>query len=208
MDGFLEDLLNNMMRHKDGWPFDRPITRSDAPDYYRIITRPIDLGTIHTNLLRMKYSTNQKVLQDIQLVFKNCYTYNRQDAEVFHCAVRLEKYLSKEAKKLGLVYKSVTTVTDNIKDEVDHATDLESGKKRKRINESTDYESDVNDTEDDDSEDNGTDDNESDNDPEDDDSDDNDTEEDDSDDHLEENGDCDAKPKCLKPVEEVVSVLS
>ena len=33
----LEDLLNNMMKHKDGWPFDRPITRSDAPDYFEII---------------------------------------------------------------------------------------------------------------------------------------------------------------------------
>jgi hypothetical protein len=27
----LEDLLNLMIRHKDGWPFDRPITKSDAP---------------------------------------------------------------------------------------------------------------------------------------------------------------------------------
>lgn len=27
----LEDLLNLMMRHRDGWPFDRPITKSEAP---------------------------------------------------------------------------------------------------------------------------------------------------------------------------------
>ena len=98
----LEDLLNNMMKHKDGWPFDRPITRADAPDYFSIIARPIDLGTIRTNLLRMKYSCNQEVLQDIRLVFENCYTYNREDAEEFQCASRLEKYLAREAKKLGL----------------------------------------------------------------------------------------------------------
>ena len=98
----LEDLLNNMMKHKDGWPFDRPITRTDAPDYFKIITKPMDLGTIRTNLLRMKYSCNQEVLADIRLVFQNCFTYNRDDAEEFQCAVRLEKYFSKEAKKLGL----------------------------------------------------------------------------------------------------------
>ena len=117
-------------------------------------------------------------------------------------------------------------------DPVDHATDLESGKKRKRINESMDDDgSDANDTEDDDnsgddnsgddnsgddnsgSGDDGTDDNDpeddnsDDNDPEDDDSDDNDMEEDDSDDHLDENGECDAKPKCLKPMERFVSAL-
>ena len=98
----LEDLLNNMMKHKDGWPFDRPITRTDAPDYFKIITKPMDLGTIRTNLLRMKYSCNQEVLADIRLVFQNCFTYNRDDAEEFQCAVRLEKYFTKEAKKLGL----------------------------------------------------------------------------------------------------------
>ena len=42
----LEDLLNAMMRHKDGWPFDRPITKTDAPDYHKIILKPMDLGTI------------------------------------------------------------------------------------------------------------------------------------------------------------------
>ena len=64
----------------------------------------------------MKYSTNQEVLQDIQLVFENCYTYNQKDTEEFQCATRLEKYLSKEAKKFGFVYESVT-VTDNKKDD-------------------------------------------------------------------------------------------
>lgn len=99
----LEDLLNNMMKHKDGWPFDRPITRSDAPDYFEIIKRPLDLGTIRTALLQMKYSCNQEVLDDIRLVFENCYTYNKDDAEEYQCAVRLEKYFEKEAKKCGLV---------------------------------------------------------------------------------------------------------
>lgn len=55
----LEDLLNAMMRHKDGWPFDRPITKTDAPDYHQIIKRPMDLGTIRSNIIRMKYNCNQ-----------------------------------------------------------------------------------------------------------------------------------------------------
>lgn len=102
----LEDLLNNMMKHRDGWPFDRPITRSDAPDYFDIIKKPIDLGTVRTNLLHMKYSCNQEVLEDIKLVFENCYTYNKEEAEEYQCGVRLQKYYLKEAKKLGLVEES------------------------------------------------------------------------------------------------------
>lgn len=99
----LEDLLNNMMKHKDGWPFDRPITKADAPDYFEIIQKPMDLGTVRSTLLQMKYSCNQEVLQDIRVVFANCYLYNREDAEEYQCAKRLEKYFEKEAKKLGLL---------------------------------------------------------------------------------------------------------
>jgi len=99
----LEELLNNMMKHKDGWPFDRPITRSDAPDYFEIIKRPLDLGTIRTALLHMKYTCNQEVLSDIKIVFGNCYSYNAEDAEEYQCAGRLEKYFEKIARKLGLV---------------------------------------------------------------------------------------------------------
>lgn len=55
----LEDLLNAMMKHRDGWPFDRPITKADAPDYHAIIKRPMDLGSIRSNIIRMKYNCNQ-----------------------------------------------------------------------------------------------------------------------------------------------------
>lgn len=99
----LEDLLNDMMRHKDGWPFDRPITKSEAPDYHKIIKRPMDLGTIRSNLNRMKYSCNQEVIDDILLVFQNCATYNNEEAEEFVAGVRLEKYFRKQAKDLGLL---------------------------------------------------------------------------------------------------------
>jgi hypothetical protein len=112
----LEDLLNNMMKHKDGWPFDRPITRTDAPDYHKIIERPMDLGTVRTALLHMKFSCNQEVLQDIRQVFENCWAYNRSDAEEYQCCVRLEKYFMKEAKKLGLMDSDEEATAPNSSD--------------------------------------------------------------------------------------------
>jgi len=98
----LEDLLKGMMKHKDGWPFDRPITKSDAPDYHKIVKTPMDLGTIKSGLNRMKYSCNQEVLDHVRLVFKNCYQYNMDDTEEYMCAKRLEKYFDKEISKMGL----------------------------------------------------------------------------------------------------------
>jgi hypothetical protein len=35
-----------LLAHRDGWPFDRPITKADAPDYHKIIAKPMDLCTI------------------------------------------------------------------------------------------------------------------------------------------------------------------
>ncbi len=47
----------------------------------------------------------QEVIDDIETVFANCRTYNREDAEEFQCGLRLQKYFQKEAKKLGLLRK-------------------------------------------------------------------------------------------------------
>lgn len=120
----LEDLLNAMMKHKDGWPFDRPITKADAPDYHRIIRKPMDLGTIRSSINRMKYSCNQEVIEDILQVFENCKLYNREDAEEYQCGTRLEKHFRKEAKKLALL-------VDDDEDEEDDEDDRPSKKARR-----------------------------------------------------------------------------
>ena len=51
--------LPALMKHKDGWPFDRPITKQDAPDYHLCVKTPIDLSTIrfvHIRYMRVAYS--------------------------------------------------------------------------------------------------------------------------------------------------------
>ena len=69
------------------------ITKTDAPDYHKIVKRPMDLGTIRSSINRMKYSCNNEVIEDIRLVFDNCRLYNKEDAEEYQCGKRLERYL-------------------------------------------------------------------------------------------------------------------
>ncbi len=45
----------------------------------------------------------QEVIEDIEQVFANCRAYNRDDAEEYQCGMRLERYFTKEARKLGLL---------------------------------------------------------------------------------------------------------
>ncbi len=124
----LEDLLNAMMKHRDGWPFDRPITKTDAPDYHKIVKRPMDLGTIRSNIMRMKYTCNSEVIEDIKLVFDNCRLYNKEDAEEFQCGERLERYFKKEARKLKLMLSE----EDEENGFEDEETEVAVGPKKKR----------------------------------------------------------------------------
>merc|ERR1711983_758568 len=102
--GEMDELLKALMKHKDGWPFERPITKKDAPDYHLCVKTPIDLSTIRTHLDGTTYYTrNQEILDDIRLVFSNCLQYNQEDADEYKCAVRLEKYFDKELSRVGLV---------------------------------------------------------------------------------------------------------
>jgi len=104
----LEDLVKGLLKHKDGWPFDRPITKADAPDYHLCVRYPMDLGTIRGKLNDMQYTSNQEVINDIKLVFSNCYSYNMEDAEEYGCAERLEKFFTSQLKAQGLVDEEAT----------------------------------------------------------------------------------------------------
>lgn len=102
--GEMDELLKGLIQHDDGWPFDRPITKADAPDYHLYIKNPMDLSTIRTRLDgTTHYTRNQEILDDIRLVFANCIKYNREDAEEYQCAVNLEKFFDKELKRIGIV---------------------------------------------------------------------------------------------------------
>jgi len=99
----LEVLVKGLIKHRDGWPFDRPITKADAPDYHLCVRVPMDFDTIRVRLDDLFYTSNQAVINDIRLVFSNCYSYNMEDAEEYGCAERLEKYFDSQLKAQGLI---------------------------------------------------------------------------------------------------------
>ena len=45
-------------------------------DYYRIIKHPMDLGTIKKKLDTQQYMSAKECIDDFNLMFNNCYTYN------------------------------------------------------------------------------------------------------------------------------------
>lgn len=47
-------------------------------DYCFIVKNPMDLGTVNQKLREDRYETVEQVLDDIQLIWDNCKTYNPQ----------------------------------------------------------------------------------------------------------------------------------
>lgn len=74
-------------------PFNQPVDGELYPDYYSgIITEPMDLGTIAEKLEDEDYENDDDVesfVEDVGLVWKNCYTYNSVKAEISHLAKKL-----------------------------------------------------------------------------------------------------------------------
>lgn len=74
-------------------PFNQPVDPDLYPDYYSgIITEPMDLGTIAEKLEDEDYENDDDVetfVEDVGLVWKNCYTYNSVKAEISHLAKKL-----------------------------------------------------------------------------------------------------------------------
>ncbi|XP_022240154.1 bromodomain adjacent to zinc finger domain protein 1A-like [Limulus polyphemus] len=86
-----DNIIFELIRHPESWPFLRPVSRNKVSDYYTIIQNPMDFGTIKTKLDDLKYRANKEFIADVNLVFQNCECYNERDSETYQAGVELSK---------------------------------------------------------------------------------------------------------------------
>jgi len=73
----LESMLKKIMADKNAYPFLAKVRRMQAPDYYTVITRPMDLGTMQRNLKTgTYYKSKAQFLEELDLIWENCLIYN------------------------------------------------------------------------------------------------------------------------------------
>lgn len=99
------DMLVELMRHPSSWPFLVPVSKKDAPGYHQKIKKPMDFGTIRSNLNYMKYKNNQEFVHDLYLVLNNCWLFNPKSSPEFKAA----DVLQKEIKRLLREYEITDT---------------------------------------------------------------------------------------------------
>ncbi|WKX97823.1 hypothetical protein Q1695_013476 [Nippostrongylus brasiliensis] len=88
----LETLIREAMRQPYAWPFLEPVDKRDVPDYYDVISRPMDLRTMINKIKQHVYDTPEEVRSDAYLIVANCKEYNEEGSEIFVCAEQLEDF--------------------------------------------------------------------------------------------------------------------
>ena len=89
-------------------------------DYPTIITNPMDLGTVKKNLENGDYKLFQDFMNDINLIWKNCRTYNQPGSEIVkmanHCDKKIKQLIDKQLKN----YQNKNTNKKNEKNTINY----------------------------------------------------------------------------------------
>lgn len=101
----LYTLLEDVLKHEDSWPFRRPVSTKEVPDYYDIIKNPMDFAKIKSKLNMGEYTINEQMMNDVQLVFRNCDLYNTDETEIYTAGKSLEQFVLQRTAELGLPFK-------------------------------------------------------------------------------------------------------
>jgi bromodomain-containing factor 1 len=90
--------LQKKVHEPYSYPFLLPVDAIalKIPDYYNIVTQPMDIQTLDNKLKNHQYNSGDEFHADAKLIFKNCYRYNGANAPVSALAKQLEKVFDKK----------------------------------------------------------------------------------------------------------------
>lgn len=79
---------------------EKPAKR-EYPDYYEVITQPIDMETIESKIKGERYNTEEELISDFKLMFHNCQRYNEEGSVIHTDATTLERVLNEKIRELN-----------------------------------------------------------------------------------------------------------
>ncbi|OIW17944.1 hypothetical protein TanjilG_17780 [Lupinus angustifolius] len=100
-------ILKCLMSQTHSWVFNKPVDPVvlNIPDYFTIISQPMDLGTIKSKLDKNMYLSIEEFAVDVRLTFSNAMTYNPPSNDVHLMAKDLNKLFERKWKDLEKKWK-------------------------------------------------------------------------------------------------------
>ena len=105
----IQSILNDPQSYEFSFPVD--YEKYNILDYPLIIKYPSDLNTVRNKLNEDKYENIQECLNDIQLIWDDCKTFNPPQSEFVKMANHCEKLFRKKFEKI--FKKSLTYINNN-----------------------------------------------------------------------------------------------
>jgi E1A/CREB-binding protein len=101
------EIVKGLQNHQHGWVFNVPVDPVELglPDYFDVIKRPMDLGTIQKRLEGGNYHHIEDFHCDVNLTFENAMTYNAEGSVVHTMAKDMKTQFVSDYKKLLVCLK-------------------------------------------------------------------------------------------------------
>lgn len=87
-------------------PFREPVSSRDAPGYYDIIKKPMDLRTIRTRIMNGSLTTPVEFQRDLNQIVRNAMTYNAKDSDIYELATLFRDKMKAEVDPIVEAWKS------------------------------------------------------------------------------------------------------
>ena len=96
------DVLKVLQAHQHGWVFNSPVDPVELglPDYFEVIKKPMDLGTIRKRLENGCYHSLEEFEAHCNLTFDNAMMYNPQGSVVYNMAEEMKNKFAQDYQNL------------------------------------------------------------------------------------------------------------
>ncbi|XP_054929796.1 transcription initiation factor TFIID subunit 1 isoform X4 [Dermacentor andersoni] len=113
----LETILNEMRDLPDTQPFWHPVSAKVVPDYYKIVTVPMDLQRIREKVHEKRYQSREEFLVDVNQIVENSTLYNGPKSPLTQAAqsmleLCIKRFAEKEDKLMRLE-KAINPLLDD-----------------------------------------------------------------------------------------------
>jgi len=97
---FCIEFTDMIFKHKLSIPFQKPVRPNEdgAPDYYDKITNPMDLGILKNKLENNEYTNSTIWKSDLELIWKNAMSYNKEGTPINSVAKKLDQKCKKRLR--------------------------------------------------------------------------------------------------------------
>eukprot|EP00834_Sanchytrium_tribonematis_P000416 NODE_8_length_66115_cov_0.981823.p1 type:complete len:1761 gc:universal NODE_8_length_66115_cov_0.981823:12928-18210(+) len=103
----VRQVLNNLKKRKEAALFLKPVdpVALNIPTYPEIVKNPMDFQTINDKIGNDEYEYLSEFVEDVELVFSNCWLFNPPGSYIHGAAIELKKQLKIELSRSNLSSK-------------------------------------------------------------------------------------------------------